>query len=149
MCSEVPKIRAMMMPKDTNPHGIIFGGVLLSYIDQAGAIMAREHAMVVATGQVSGGAKQAVGRMASGVKFVTVAMDGICFHEPVFVGDIISLCAEVVRTGKSSIVVKVTVTADRFDDLTRAVKVTDSIVTYVAVDENRRPFQVFLSDDDG
>lgn len=62
MCSEVPKIRAMMMPKHTNPHGIIFGGVLLSYIDQAGAIMAREHAAIAATSQVHGGAKQAVRR---------------------------------------------------------------------------------------
>ncbi len=117
----------MMMPKDTNPHGIIFGGVLLSYIDQAGAIKAREYGTSIAPG----------------AKLVTVAMDAVQFHEPVFVGDIISLYAEVVKTGRSSIVIKVTVTADRFSDPTRTVRVTESTVTYVAVDEDRHPVPLF------
>ena len=87
MSDKIPKIRAMMMPKHTNPHGIIFGGVLLSYIDQAGAIAAREHAVAVAATRIRG-AKKTIGsplppsHMVMDVKFVTVAMNGTPRHRP-------------------------------------------------------------------
>ena len=78
---EEPAIRVLMMPRDTNAQGTIFGGVILSYIDQAGAIEAR--------------------RQGSNV-MVTVAMDKIVFHQPVFVGDLISFWCETLRIGTTS-----------------------------------------------
>ncbi len=111
-----PAIRVMMMPRDTNGHGTIFGGVILSHIDQAGAIGAREYAPH---------------------KYVTVAMNGVVFKEPVFVGDVLSFYAEVVRTGRSSITVHVEVSAERFTDPTEVVSVTEATLTYVAIDERR------------
>ena len=113
-----PAIRVLMMPRDTNAHGTIFGGVILSYIDQAGAIEARRQ----------------------GCQFmVTVSMDKIVFHQPVFVGDLVSFYAEVVRVGRTSITVNVEVYAQRKPEREEVVKVTEATLTYVAVDENRGP----------
>ena len=123
MTRNEPAIKVMMMPKDTNPHGDIFGGVLLSYLDQAGAIHAQKAAEVV-----SGASND--------VKFVTVAMDKIEFHQPVHVGDVLSLYGETVKTGKSSITVQV-------EAYTENVFVTEGSLTFVAVDENRKPVHVF------
>jgi len=113
-----PAIRVLMMPRDTNAHGTIFGGVILSYIDQAGAIEARRQ----------------------GSRFmVTVSMDKVVFHEPVFVGDLVSFWTETLRIGTSSITVKVTCEAIRGNDLQKTVMVTEAQVVYVNVGEDRKP----------
>ncbi len=116
-------IKALMMPRDTNPYGTIFGGVLLSYIDQAGAIGAR-HEM-----RRSGWPEQPV---------VTVAMNSVEFHEAVVVGDVVSFYTRVVRIGRTSITMHVTVRTERGGE---SVQLTEAEVTYVAVrlgDEGRR-----------
>lgn len=120
--TEKATLIAMMMPKDMNPQGIIFGGVILSYIDQAGAIYSQNRADICD----------------KPVKFVTVAMDKVLFKEPVYVGDVLSLFVEELKTGSSSITVKVEVVASRSTDY-RNVKVTEANLTYVAVDEDRKP----------
>ncbi|MEW6284144.1 MAG: hotdog domain-containing protein, partial [Candidatus Eremiobacterota bacterium] len=112
---ENPAIRVIMMPRDTNPQGSIFGGVLLSYIDQAGAVEARCH---------------------TAHKVVTVAMEKVVFHQPVFVGDLVSFYAVLLRIGRSSLTVKVLVEAERPG---ARVTVTEAEVVYVAVDEQLRP----------
>ena len=105
-------IRVMMMPRDTNHHGTIFGGVILSYIDQAGAVGAIRH-----------GCRQVV----------TVAMDRVVFHQPVEVGDLVSFYADVIKVGRTSIEVLVAVEATRRTD-GEVVAVTQAEVTYVNVD---------------
>ena len=130
---ECPAIRVMMMPKDTNPMGIIFGGVLLSHMDIAGAIVAREHAMYC-------NAKRA---QAECIKFVNVSMDAVEFCEPVYVGDVLRFSGEVIKKGSSSVTVKITVLAERFVDMTRDVLVTQSEATYVAIGDDRKPIGIF------
>lgn len=120
ICIMEPAIRVSMMPKDTNGHGTIFGGIILSYIDQAGAIGAHQHM---------------IGRL------VTVSMREVEFHQPVFVGDLVSFYTELVRLGKTSITVRVTVMADRAEDGVR-VKVTEAEVVYVHIDRTGRPAQL-------
>jgi acyl-CoA thioesterase YciA len=115
---EEPAIRVLMMPRDTNAHGTIFGGVILSYIDQAGAIEAR---------------RQGVGLM------VTVSMDKVVFHEPVFVGDLMSFWTETLRIGNTSITTKVVVEAIRSGDPSQRVTVTEAQVVYVNLGSDRRP----------
>ncbi|HKR65293.1 MAG TPA: hotdog domain-containing protein [Thermoanaerobaculia bacterium] len=113
-----PAIRVLMMPRDTNAHGTIFGGVILSYIDQAGAIEARRQ----------------------GLQFmVTVSMDKVVFHEPVFVGDLVSFWTETLRIGTSSITTKVVVEAIRSGDPSKRVVVTEAHVVYVNIGEDRKP----------
>src|SRR3979409_270737 len=97
-----PAIRVLMMPRDTNAHGTIFGGGLLGYSDQAGAIEARRQGSRL---------------------LLTVSMDKIVFHEPVFVGDLVSFWTETLRIGTSSITVKVTCEAIRGNDLQQKVTV--------------------------
>lgn len=116
-----PAIRVVLMPKDTNAHGTIFGGVILSYIDLAAAIEVRKHTLK---------------------KFVTVAMHEVVFVAPVFVGDLVSFYTELVRIGRTSITVKVIVEADRVSQPRTCVRVTEAEVVYVAIDENRRPTPV-------
>ena len=113
-----PAIRVLMMPRDTNAQGTIFGGVILSYIDQAGAIEAR---------------RQGCDSM------VTVAMDKIAFHEPVFVGDLVSFWTETLRIGNTSITVKVVVDVMRGNDPNRKMLVTEAQVVYVNLGEDRKP----------
>jgi len=113
-----PAIRVTLLPRDTNPNGTIFGGVILSYIDQAGAIEAHLH-----------GAE----------RIVTVAMDQVAFHQPVFVGDLVSFYCQVTRIGRTSVTIEVTVEAQRARHPGAAVKVTEAEVVYVNVDEERRP----------
>jgi acyl-CoA thioesterase YciA len=113
-----PAIRVIMMPKDTNALGTIFGGIILSYIDQAGAVEAHRHAS---------------GRL------VTVAMREVVFHAPVLVGDLVSFNTETLRRGRTSITVKVTVEAERAGRGIGRVKVTEAEVVYVHVDQNSRP----------
>lgn len=113
-----PAIRVLMMPRDTNAQGTIFGGVILSYIDQAGAIEAR---------------RQGLDRM------VTVAMDKIVFHQPVQVGDLVSFWTETLRIGTTSITTQVVVEATHASDPSRKVKVTEAQVVYVNLGEDRKP----------
>ena len=112
-----PAIRVLMMPRDTNALGTIFGGIILSYIDQAGAIAAHS--------RVTG-------------KLVTVAMHEVEFHSPVFVGDLVSFFTEIVKIGNTSITVRVMVEAVRRKPLER-VEVTEAEVVYVHVDDQGRP----------
>lgn len=114
-----PAIRVILMPKDTNALGTIFGGIILSYIDQAGAVEAHRHS--------------AAGR------FVTVAMREVVFHHPVFVGDLVSFYTETLKRGNTSVTIKVTVEAERARTRGSRVKVTEAEVVYVHVDEGNRP----------
>ena len=109
-------IKVVMMPRDTNPYGTIFGGVVLSYIDQAGAIGAQHEI------RREGWPDHAL---------VSVAMNSVQFHRPVFVGDVVSFWTEVVRIGRTSITMHVGVEADRLGE---TVELTEAEVTYVAVD---------------
>src|SRR5438105_1635802 len=112
--SSDPAIRIAMLPRDTNSQGTIFGGVILSHIDMAGAIEAHRH---------------------SGMdRFVTVAMREVIFHQPVFVGDLVSFYAEMASVGTTSITVRVVVEAERYDGPKGKVRVTEAEVIYVAVD---------------
>jgi len=120
--SPEPAIRVVMMPRDTNAEGTIFGGVILSLIDQAAYVEA---------------VRQAHRR------FVTVAMDKIVFHQPVFVGDVLSLYAEAVKVGRSSLTIKVRVSARRRLDPDHIVGVTEAEVVFVALGEDSKPAQVF------
>lgn len=113
-----PAIRVLMMPRDTNAHGTIFGGVILSYIDQAGAIEARRQGLQL---------------------MVTVSMDKVVFHEPVFVGDLVSFWTETIRIGTTSITTKVVVEAIRTGDPEHRVKVTEAQVVYVNLGPDRKP----------
>ena len=109
-------LKAVMMPRDTNPHGTIFGGVLLSFIDQAGAVGAR-HEIRLARWPDR--------------KIVTVAMKSVEFHRPVFVGDVVSFWTQVLHVGHTLITVRVSVEAERDG---RLQKLTRAEVTYVAVE---------------
>lgn len=116
-----PAIRVLMMPRDTNAHGTIFGGVILSYIDQAGAIEARRQGLQL---------------------MVTVSMDKVVFHEPVLVGDLVSFWTETVRIGNTSITTKVVVEAIRAGDPSHRVIVTEANVVYVNLGPDRKPEQI-------
>jgi len=120
--SDCPAIRVVMMPRDTNADHTIFGGVLLSYIDQAGFVEARRQARR---------------------RYVTVAMDKIEFHAPVYVGDVVSFNCETVRIGRTSLTVRVTVMADRFESAGNTVKVTEAEVVFVAIDADGKPAPIF------
>ena len=113
-----PAIRVLMMPRDTNAQGTIFGGVILSYIDQAGAIEARRQGANI---------------------MLTVAMDKITFHKPVFVGDLVSFWTETIRIGNTSITVKVVVDVFRGNGSAQKLLVTEAQVVYVNVGEDRKP----------
>jgi acyl-CoA thioesterase YciA len=108
-----PAIRVVMMPADLNPLGTIFGGIILSNIDQAGTIQARKH---------------------SEKKLVTVAMHEVRFLAPVFVGDLVSFYTETVRVGTTSVTVRVTVEARRGTPPHEVVRVTQAEVVYVAIE---------------
>lgn len=115
-----PAIRVSLMPKDTNAYGTIFGGIILSYIDQAGAVEAHRHTP---------------GRI------VTVAMREVEFHQPVFVGDLVSFFTETVRIGRTSLTVRVVVEAARAMGR-GTVKVTEAEVVYVHVTPDGSPLAI-------
>jgi acyl-CoA thioesterase YciA len=117
-----PAIRITLLPRDTNSAGTIFGGVILSYIDMAGAIEAHRRTHME--------------------RFVTVAMREVIFHKPVFVGDLVSFYAETLRIGTTSITVRVIVEAERIGAGTQQVRVTEAEVVYVAVDEKREKTEI-------
>lgn len=116
-----PAIRVIMLPRDTNEHGTIFGGVILAHLDMAGAVEARKH-----------------GRH----RLVTVAMNEVVFHAPVYVGDLVSYYVKTVKVGRTSVTVQVDVQATRRDGSAKAVPVTKAQIVYVAVDEGGRPIPV-------
>ncbi|MBI4205031.1 MAG: acyl-CoA thioesterase [Betaproteobacteria bacterium] len=113
-----PTLRVVPMPADANHAGDIFGGWIMAQVDVAGSIPA---------------ARLAKGRVA------TVAVNSFVFKKPVFIGDIVSFYAEVVRVGRTSITVNVEVYAQRRPHTEECVKVTEATLTYVAVDSERRP----------
>ena len=110
-------IQVVMMPRDTNPHGTIFGGVILSYIDLAGAIAARREI------QLLGGNANAL--------FVTVAINRVEFKKPVLVGDVVKFQTTLVKLGRTSITFHVNVIAERGTEL---IPVTEAELVYVGVD---------------
>jgi len=112
-----PTLRVVPMPSDANYSGDIFGGWIMSQVDIAGSIPA---------------AQLAKGRI------VTIAVNSFLFKQPVMIGDLVSFYADVVKVGKTSITVDVEVFAQR-RSLHEIVKVTEATLTYVAVDENRKP----------
>ena len=115
----MPVLRIVPMPADTNAHGTIFGGWVMSQVDIAGSVAAWERAK----GPV-----------------VTVAVNSFVFREAVFVGDLVSFYARVQKVGRTSITVDVEVFAQRDrQGGQEAVKVTEAQLTYVAIDERRQP----------
>lgn len=116
-----PTLRVTMLPRDTNARGTIFGGVILSHIDLAAAIAAHRHATR---------------------NFVTKAMREVEFIAPVYVGDVVSFFAAVVREGRTSLAVRVEVEAERFSEPTTRVRVTQAEVVFVSVDRDGRPIPI-------
>ncbi|MHC5110377.1 MAG: acyl-CoA thioesterase [Planctomycetota bacterium] len=116
--SSEPAIRLVMMPRDTNADGTIFGGVILSLIDQAAYVeaMRQYHA-----------------------RYVTVAFRAVEFHHPVFVGDLLSLYGDTSRIGKTSITIHIKVCATRRNDADSIIKVTEAEVIFVSVGSNGKP----------
>jgi acyl-CoA thioesterase YciA len=110
-------LRVVMMPRDTNNYGTIFGGVILSYIDQAGFIEARRHGMH---------------------RWVTASIDRVDFHAPVHTGDVVSFLTATISTGTTSVKVRVRVEAERYDS-GDIVNVTEAQMTMVAVDASGKP----------
>jgi acyl-CoA thioesterase YciA len=115
-------IRITMMPRDTNAHGTVFGGIIMSYIDVAGGVEAVRH-----TGHD---------------RFVTVAMKEIIFLEPVFVGDLVSFYAETIKVGNSSATIRVVVEAQRVGSHGQAIRVTEAEVVYVAINQYREKVKI-------
>jgi len=113
-----PTIRIIPMPADTNANGTIFGGWVMAQVDLAGSVPASERAMG---------------------KVATVAVNSFVFKEPVFVGDLVSFYANVVKTGRTSITIDVEVYAHRQRFGSEVVKVTEAQLTYVAIDDNGNP----------
>jgi len=115
----IPAIKLLLLPKDTNAMGTIFGGVILSHVDLASAVEARKVAPR---------------------RYVTRAMREVEFHEPVFLGDIVSFYTETLRVGRTSITVRVSVEAERWGGgQGERVKVTQAEVVLVAVDAAGKP----------
>ena len=129
MSERVPAIKVAMMPKDTNAHGTIFGGVILSNIDLASGVEAFKVAPHL---------------------YVTKAMREVEFHEPVFTGDVVSFFTETIRVGRTSVTVRVEVEAERWgwDGARRGigrgerVKVTEAEVILVAVNDQGQPVPI-------
>jgi acyl-CoA thioesterase YciA len=115
-------IRLTMMPRDTNAHGTVFGGIILSYIDVAGGVEAIRHT--------------------KHERFVTVAMKEVIFHEPVYIGDLVSFYAKTLKVGNSSITIHVDVEAERFGMHGQKVKVTSAEVTFVAINQFREKVRI-------
>ena len=113
-----PTLRVVPMPADSNSSGDIFGGWVMSQVDIAGSIPA----IMAARGRV-----------------VTVAVNSFVFRQPVLVGDVVSLYADIIRIGRTSITVGVEVYSQRNPAAPECVKVTEATLTYVAVDGRRRP----------
>jgi acyl-CoA thioesterase YciA len=116
-----PAIRVVMMPRDTNSQGSIFGGVILSYIDQASYVEARRQACH---------------------RYVTVRMNKVVFEEPVQMGDVLAFYAQATRIGRTSMQIHVDVVAERCEPADQAVSVTHADVVVVAVNAEGRPIPI-------
>jgi len=114
-------LKVIPMPGDCNANGDIFGGWVMAQVDMAGSVVP---------------ARYTQGRMA------TVAVDNFVFKQPVKVGDILSFFSKVVRIGRTSITVKVEVYAERYFAQGQYAKVTEALLTYVAIDEQGRPREI-------
>lgn len=130
MPDRIPSIKLVLLPKDTNAYGTIFGGVILSHIDLASAVEARQTAPH---------------------RYVTRAMHEVEFHEPVLLGDVVSFYTETLRVGRTSITVRVSVEAERWSagpviagrgGRGELVKVTEAVVVLVAVNDQGRPVPI-------
>jgi acyl-CoA thioesterase YciA len=130
MFDRIPSIKLVLLPKDTNAYGTIFGGAILAHIDLASAVEARKTASH---------------------RYVTRAMREVEFHEPVFVGDVVSFYTETIRVGRTSLTVRVLVEAERWSANPTApretghgevVRVTEAEVVLVAVDDRGRPLPI-------
>lgn len=113
-----PAIRIVLLPRDTNANGTIFGGIILSHIDLAGAVEAKKNTLE---------------------RVVTVAMKEVIFKQPVYVGEVVSFYTQTVRLGKTSITVQVDVEAERSGE---KVEVTAAELTFVAVDDLGHPVPI-------
>ncbi len=107
-------LSVIMMPRDANVLGTIFGGIILSYIDQAGFVEARRNGIH---------------------RWVTASIDKVDFEKPVFVGDVVRFITKTARTGRTSVGIEVVVEAERFNSGNRVV-VTTATLTMVSVDEH-------------
>ena len=114
----MPTLRVMPMPADANIHGDVFGGWIMSQVDIAGAIPA---------------VRRANGRVG------TAAVNSFLFKQPVFVGDLLSFYARIIKTGTTSVTVNVEVYAERNRLQSEIVKVTEATLTYVKVGDDRKP----------
>jgi acyl-CoA thioesterase YciA len=115
---KVPALRVVPMPADSNHNGDIFGGWIMAQVDVAGGIIA--------------------GRVARG-RVATVSVNSFVFKQPVQIGDVLSLYADVTRIGNTSITVDVQVFAERGREAAKVVKVTEAVLTYVAIDAKGKP----------
>ena len=107
-------LSVVMMPRDSNAYGTIFGGIILSYIDQAGFIEAKKH---------------------GNHRWVTVTIEKVNFKKPVFVGDVVRFFTSTLKTGSSSVTTEITVEAERFDTANK-IEVTKAVMTMVSVNED-------------
>ena len=114
----MPQLRVVPMPSDANIHGDVFGGWIMAQVDIAGSLPA---------------VRRANGRVA------TVAVNAFLFKQPVFVGDLLSFYASVVKVGVTSVTVNVEVYAERMRLQSEVVKVTEATLTYVATGDDRKP----------
>jgi acyl-CoA thioesterase YciA len=123
MTDRFPAIRITMLPRDTNAHGTIFGGVILSYIDLAGGIECRRQFPK---------------------KFVTKSMHEVVFVAPVYLGDLVTFYTKTVRVGTSSITVEVEVEVERLgiSGTKEIVRVTEAEVIYVAISDSGHPIPI-------
>jgi len=113
-----PEIRVLPMPSDTNAAGDIFGGWLMSQVDIAGSIAAHRYV---------------------GNHVVTVAVNEFIFIKPVFMGDLVSIYADIVHIGNTSIRISLNVMAEHKRGTDNAQKVAEAVLTYVSLDENKQP----------
>jgi acyl-CoA thioesterase YciA len=118
---QVLVLKVIPMPGDCNANGDIFGGWVMAQVDLAGSVLP---------------ARYTDGRMA------TVAVNEFIFKQPVRVGDILSFFSKVVRIGRTSITVKVEVFAERYRSQGSYIKVTEALLTYVAIDDNGKPREI-------
>jgi acyl-CoA thioesterase YciA len=111
--NETTALSVMMMPRDANVYGTIFGGIILSYIDQAGFVEAKRHGIH---------------------RWVTASIERVDFTKPVYVGDVVRFKTKTLKTGRSSVLIEVTVEAERFNTHDRVV-VTTAKITMISVNE--------------
>jgi acyl-CoA thioesterase YciA len=116
-----PVLRVMPMPADANCHGDVFGGWIMAQVDIAGSVLAS---------------------LRAGGRVATVAVNSFVFKQPVFVGDLLSFYADIVRVGHTSLTLSVEVFAQRARLDEGIVRVTEATLTYVATDDQRKPREI-------